>query len=438
MNKFRSTALYLAAGAAMVASAATDDTFRSHFADSTLRIDVVAGGEQARPSLMLRSMSKSPHWAGRRFNLDRQLLRGNGFITAVDSVSGDTVYAGSFSSLFSEWAVAPGQGDRPQAFEHTVMMPLPKATTTISVGFTDARGNVATSASWTYRPGDILVARRRDTTPYQTRYIHGSRRRADKAIDVAILAEGYTKADRKQFFEDASAAVEAILAHEPFASMADRFNFVAVMTPSADRGVSVPLKGRWADTAFDSHFSTLYSDRYLTIPSIFSLYDALDGIAAEHIIVLANTSEYGGGGIFNDYTLTASRHYNFREVVVHEFGHSFGGLADEYFYEGDVMDNTYPADAEPWEPNVTTLVDFHGKWEHLLPDGTMPGDSVSEPGLFEGAAYSFKGFYRSADNCRMRTNDAPGFCPACRLALERMIRHQTEPEASLSGYTEDQ
>ena len=100
------------------------------------------------------------------------------------------------------------------------------------------------------------------------------------------------------------------------------------------------------------------------------IHDALAGIPYEHIIILANTKEYGGGGIYNSYTLTTAHHPMFRPVVVHEFGHSFGGLADEYFYDNDVMTDTYPLDVEPWEQNISTQVDFASKWKDMLTNGT--------------------------------------------------------------------
>ena len=168
---------------------------------------------------------------------------------------------------------------------------------------------------------------------------------------------------------------------------------MAVASPSEDSGVSIPRLGQWRSTAFYSHFSTFYSDRYLTTSRLKDLHDALAGIDYEHIIVLANTDEYGGGGIYNSYTLTTTHHEDFRPVVVHEFGHSFGGLADEYFYEEDMMSDTYPTDVEPWEPNVTTRVDFASKWQDMIPEGTPLPTPVEDfnthkIGLYEGAAYS--------------------------------------------------
>jgi hypothetical protein len=131
--------------------------------------------------------------------------------------------------------------------------------------------------------------------------------------------------------------------------------------------------------------------------------------------VLANTPVYGGGGIFNSVTIMGSDHPTFNEVLVHEFGHAFGGLADEYFYLTEESDQ-YPLDVEPWEPNITTRVDFASKWEDMLPDGA---------GLFEGAGYREKGIFRPAPDCRMRTNRCEGFCPVCSRAIVQMIEYYT-------------
>ena len=109
-----------------------------------------------------------------------------------------------------------------------------------------------------------------------------------------------------------------------------------------------------------------------------------------------------------------THHPSFKPVVVHEFGHSFAGLADEYAYEQEQIP-MYPADIEPWEPNITTLKDFDSKWKNL-----------KGAGLFEGAGYSLKGVYRAYQDCRMRTNEHPVFCLVCQQAIERLIRFYTE------------
>ena len=150
------------------------------------------------------------------------------------------------------------------------------------------------------------------------------------------------------------------------------------------------------------------------------------GIPYEHIIILANTDVYGGGGIYNSYTQTTAHHPMFKPVVVHEFGHSFGGLADEYFYDDDVMTDTYPLDVEPWEQNISTRVNFASKWKDMLPSGTPILTPIAEKkkypvGVYEGGGYSAKGIYRPAYDCRMKTNEYPEFCPVCQRAIRRMI-----------------
>jgi hypothetical protein len=141
---------------------------------------------------------------------------------------------------------------------------------------------------------------------------------------------------------------------------------------------------------------------------------------------------YGGGGILNSYNLSMTHHPQYRPVVVHEFGHSFGGLGDEYAYEQEQIP-MYPHDVEPWEPNLTTLTDFHGKWEDMIEKGT-PRPTPSTPenkgkvGLYEGAGYSLKGVYRGMQDCRMRTNENPEFCPVCNRALQNLIKFYTDEE----------
>lgn len=179
---------------------------------------------------------------------------------------------------------------------------------------------------------------------------------------------------------------------------------------------------------------TFYSPRYLTTNSVHAIHDCLVGIAYEHLIILANTDTYGGGGIYNSYTLTTAHNAMFKPVVVHEFGHSFGALGDEYFYDQpDHTENFYKLDYEPWEQNITSLVDFDSKWADMLDKGTKiptePTDKRKKNytvGVYEGGGYITKGMYRPAVICRMRDNVATQFCPVCQRAIERIIRYNTE------------
>lgn len=404
--------------------------FADHFADKTLRVDYIFNGNASGQAICLDGLSALPTWAGRKHHLAELPLQGNGQIVMRNAASGKTIYTTSFSSLFQEWLETDEARNVTKGFENTFLLPYPLQPVEIEITLLDPRRNVRASMKHIVHPNDVLIEQKGNShiTPHKYLLHNDS---PEKCIDVAILAEGYTLQEMQTFYEDADIACKSIFDHEPFKSMKKRFNVVAVASPSTDSGVSVPRLNEWKHTAFGSHFSTFYSDRYLTTSRVKAIHDALAGIPYEHIIILANTEEYGGGGIYNSYTLTTAHHPMFRPVVVHEFGHSFGGLADEYFYDNDVMTDTYPLDIEPWEQNVSTQVDFAAKWKDMLSENTpvpTPAE-VSEnypTGVYEGGGYSAKGIFRPAENCRMRTNEYPAFCPVCQRALRRIIEFYTE------------
>lgn len=404
--------------------------FADHFADKTLRVDYIFNGNASGQAICLDGLSALPTWAGRKHHLAELPLQGNGQIIMRNAASGKTIYTTSFSSLFQEWLETDEAQNVTKGFENTFLLPYPLQPVEIEITLLDPRRNVRASMKHIVHPNDVLIEQKGNSHITLHKYLlHNDS--PEKCINVAILAEGYTLQEMQTFYEDADIACKSIFDHEPFKSMKKRFNVVAVASPSTDSGVSVPRLNEWKHTAFGSHFSTFYSDRYLTTSRVKAIHDALAGIPYEHIIILANTEEYGGGGIYNSYTLTTAHHPMFRPVVVHEFGHSFGGLADEYFYDNDVMTDTYPLDIEPWEQNISTQVDFAAKWKDMLSENTPVPTSaeVSEnypTGVYEGGGYSAKGIFRPAENCRMRTNEYPAFCPVCQRALRRIIEFYTE------------
>lgn len=403
--------------------------FTEYFQDKTLRVDYLFTGNAAQQAIYLNELSQLPSWAGRQSRLTELPLEGNGQITVRDLASKQCIYRTSFSSLFQEWLSTDEAKTVAKGFENTFLLPYPKQPVEVEVTLLTPRREVMATLKHIVRPDDILIHERGTSHITPHRYLHKSGNEKD-CIDVAILAEGYTEKEMDLFYKDAQKACESLFFYEPFKSMKDKFNIVAVASPSTDSGVSVPREKEWKQTAFHSHFDTFYSDRYLTTSSISAIHNALAGIPYEHIIILANTDVYGGGGIYNSYTLTTAHHPMFKPVVVHEFGHSFGGLADEYFYEDDVMTDTYPLDVEPWEQNISTLVDFSSKWKDMLANDTPSPTPVStkdnyKVGVYEGGGYSAKGIYRPSFNCRMRTNEYPEFCPVCQRAISRIIDFYT-------------
>ncbi len=399
--------------------------FADYFQNKTLRVDYIFTGNATQQAIYLDELSQLPTWAGRQHHLSKLPLEGNGQITVKDLAGKQCIYKTSFSSLFQEWLSTDEAKETAKGFENTFLLPYPKQPVEVEVTLYSPQKEIIATYRHIVSPDDILIHKRgvSHVTPHQYMLRNGNE---TDCIDVAILAEGYTEKEMDIFYQDAQRTCESLFSYEPFLSMKGKFNIVAVASPSTDSGVSVPRESQWKQTAVHSHFDTFYSDRYLTTSRVKSIHNALAGIPYEHIIILANTDVYGGGGIYNSYTLTTAHHPMFKPVVVHEFGHSFGGLADEYFYEDDVMTDTYPLEIEPWEQNISTRVNFASKWQDMLPSGTPIPTPVDEKkkypvGVYEGGGYSAKGIYRPAYDCRMKTNKYPEFCPVCQRAIRRMI-----------------
>lgn len=405
--------------------------FDSYFIDKTLRLDYIFSGSSTSQTVALDQLNQLPQWAGRKRNLSKLQWAGNGQIIVTDKKSNKCIYMDAFSSLFQEWQSTPEAEDIIKSFENTFLIPYPKEEISVEIKLRDEYGLYQTAIKHNVNPRDILIKKKglRNVPDFSILHKGDS---SKTCINVAIIAEGYTQEEMDRFRAYAHIACDQILSHTPFNRLKDKFNFYAVETISKESGVSVPRESIWKETAFHSHFDTFYSDRYLTTTNIKDIHDAIAGIPYSHIIILANTNVYGGGGIFNAYTLTTTGHPDFKPVIVHEFGHSFAGLADEYFYEGsDVLDATYSHDLEPWEPNITTLVNFSSKWKNMLdkqtPIPTKPEQSAIYPvGVYEGAGYSAKGIYRPATDCRMKTNTCKDFCPVCQRAIEQLVKFYTE------------
>ena len=407
--------LFIISALLLSSFSAQAQNFDDYFEDKTLRLDYTFAGDATRQQIFVDELVSLPRWYGRKQHLAELPLKGNGQITVRSLADGMVIYRHSFSSLFQEWVSTAEAKQTQKSFENVFLVPFPKSPVEIKVELFDYHNQVITRLTHKVDPKDILIrkAGERQITPHVT-----LQQAADTArcIRVAFVAEGYQQQEMDVFLNDCRIAMESLFEHEPFKQNQLKFNMVAVMPPSVESGTSEPNKGIWKNTPLGSHFDTFYSERYLTTLHLKKLHDVLAGIPYEHIIVLVNTDRYGGGGIYNSYNLTYAHGKHFRPVVVHEFGHSFGGLGDEYPYGDD--DPMYFADTEPWEPNLTTKHDFNGKWENLIKD--------KKAGFIEGGGYLSKGVWRGYENCRMRTNEEPEFCLVCQQALQRLIDFYTK------------
>lgn len=407
----------------IVAKAATAQVFDDYFEDKTLRIDYIFSGNSSSQAISLDQLNQSPRWYGKRNNLSEVPVEGNGAIIVREHSKENIIYKNSFSTLFQEWLTTDEAKTTIKAFENVFLVPMPKDTVDITVELRNNRREVVASMTHVVNPKDILIRHIGEhKTPYETMLQAAD---TTRCINIAFVAEGYTHEEMPIYIEDVKKSIDALFSHEPFKSRKEVFNIIAVEPASEESGTSVPRKSIWKRTALGSHFDTFYTERYLTTLHLKRLHDVLAGLPYEHIIVLVNTEVYGGGGILNSYNLSAAHHAKTLPVVVHEFGHSFAGLADEYAYDNEPIP-MYPADIEPWEPNITTLKDFHGKWEQMISKKTpvpTPADKkyADAVGVYEGAGYSLNGVYRPMQDCRMRTNENPTFCPVCQKAINNLI-----------------
>ena len=244
-------------------------------------------------------------------------------------------------------------------------------------------------------------------------------------LDIAFVAEGYTEEEMPEFREDVRRISEYFLAAEPFSGFRERITFRAVESPSEGSGVDIPGTNTYVNTSISSSFYTFGSERYLTTKDTWSMRDIAANVPYDQIIILNNSTKYGGGGFYNHYCQSTTDNEWSEIVAIHEFGHAFGGLADEYV-GGVNYDGYYNLKLEPWEPNITTRIDFGSKWLRMIPDTVpvpTPRDSayLHIVGVFEGGGYMAKGIYSPVMNCRMKDNSAPGFCPVCHEAIRQKI-----------------
>lgn len=404
--------------------------FNKYFTENTLRINCIFGGNANEQHIFVDNMNSIPGWYGRKTRLGEFPVEGNAQFEMRDHKTGKVIYRNSLSTLFQEWQTYDEARTSNKSFENVILMPMPKDSAEVTIKLKNNRRVTVASITETIAPKDVLISKKGShPTPYDV--IHKA---ADTSncINIAFLAEGYTETEMEKYINDVKIATDAIFAHEPFLEYKDRFNVIAVKSVSEESGTSVPSKGIWKNTALGSNFDTFHSERYLTTLNLKKVHDWLAGTPYEHIIILVNTDVYGGGGILNYYNLSSTGHKSFKPVIVHEFGHSFAGLADEYAYDWEEIP-MFPLDVEPWEANITTLADFKGKWESLIEKGTpIPTPETKDEkkaknkvGYFEGAGYRTKGVYRGVQDCRMRTNACKEFCIVCKNALTKLIKFYT-------------
>jgi hypothetical protein len=277
-------------------------------------------------------------------------------------------------------------------------------------------------------PADYFIHREAGPV-YKSYMVHDSGDPAQK-VDVVFIPDGFTAVEMDKFREAVKGFSKGLLETPPFAANGDKFNIWLVEAPSAESGTDIPARGIYRQTLVSTSFYTFDSERYNMTYDIKSVRDVAANAPYDVIIILVNTDKYGGGGVYNYYGCFTAFNRQSIGVFIHEFGHCFTWLADEY-YTSDVAYQDYiDLKVEPIQPNVTTLVDFGKKWKKMVKPGTpIPTPRIPENegilGAYEGGLYSSKGIYSPMNKCKMNWLGDP-FCPVCTKTIEGMIEFYTK------------
>ncbi len=403
--------------------------FDKYFKDASLRFDYIHSGTDTSELISKEMFKLEPYWGGTKTKLISPFDYGNYKVVVIDSASSKEIYSNGYSTLFMEWQNTKEAKSVSRAFYESVIMPFPKNTVKIEIRSIDFNQKWTTIYSEYLNPNKDYFINKDKVPSYPVSQINGNKP-SDKALDIVIIPEGYTKDELEKFYVDAKRMTEFLLEVSPFKENSESINVRVVLAPSEESGTDIPGAGVWKNTILNSNFYTFNSERYLTTTDIKSLRDIASTTYYDQIYILVNTEKYGGGGIYNFYNLcTADNKYS-KEVFTHEFGHGLSWLADEYYYD-DEMSEYYDKKLEPREANITTLVNFDKKWKNKLSKDTeiptvINPKTPNKIGVYEGAGYTSKGVYRAYQNCKMKSNSTNEFCEVCKSTIVDVMEYYTK------------
>ena len=404
--------------------------FDKYFTEASLRVDYCLTGDYNTTMFSLKELIREPYWSGSKTNLVDTLEFGNYIVKVFESGTDKLLFSKGYQNLYGEWQTTPEAKLLTKTFDESVIVPFPKERIDIVLNYKTWEGQLTEGMRLTINPDDYFI---RDydnlNLPVYEAWI--GNKDITKAVDIVILPEGYTQAEMGKFIKDCDFFVKSMFSYAPYDRYRESFNIRGVMAPSAESGCTMPGDHIYKNTVMHFSFWTFDSERYCMSTDNRDIRNLAGQVPYDQIYILVNTEKYGGGGIYNFYCSSASSNGFSSDVIIHEFGHGFAGLADEYYNDETGYDHMYNLVLEPWEPNITTLVDFSNKWGDMLNKKT-PVPTPREPkyeqtiGVFEGGGYEPKGMYSPHMDCLMKTFKGHDFCPVCQRAIERMILYYSK------------
>jgi hypothetical protein len=454
-----------------VVSAAAGPAPAPPAAPRTMRLDYYHTGDASSEQFSFDRVVLEPlPWPGNpRRPIDDTNL-GLYFFEVVDRGTNRVLYSRGFSSVYGEWETTGEAKTVRRTFSESLRFPAPAAPVQIVVKKRDRANAFREVWTLTIDPKDMFIDASRPPSPGPLLEIQKTGDPADR-VDFLILGDGYTAAERGKFEKDARRLTELLFAVSPFKEHRRDFNVWGLCPPAEESGISRPSTGIQRRSRIGATYDAFGSERYILTFENRSFRDVASFAPYEFVEILTNSRTYGGGGIFGQYSTVAADSLWAPYVFVHEFGHHFAALADEYF-TSPVSYEPAGAKVEPWEPNVTALLDPKNlKWKDLVAAGTPiptpwskeefekasrdfqkrraeiraangPEDEMDrlfteekvfetkllssdryagKVGAFEGALYEAKGYYRPQNDCIMFTRDAVPFCAVCQRGISRVI-----------------
>jgi hypothetical protein len=412
---------------APVLEAQTD--YEKYFEHGLLRIDYYHEGNSDTEKVLIHCFKKDPFFAGSAATLTDAFNYGKYMLEVFDSLSDKLIYSRGFCSLFEEWQLT-GEADTVyKRFEECLRFPMPKNTVLIKLSGRD-RKNIFRPLFQKYiNPAEITFTE----NPFLENaffdvYYSGP---ADKNVDIVIIPDGYTEKELSKLEQDAQRMVKYLINCRPFDEKSDNINIRAVYAVSEESGCDLPGEGIYKNTILSTNFYTFGSERYLTSEAYHRICDLAAVVPYEQIFIMVNHEKYGGGGIYNFYSLASSDNEHSDFLFIHEFGHAFAALGDEYYSSEVAYSDYYAKDVEPYQPNLSTLINFESKWKHMIEkDIPVPTPRSEEyagkTGVFEGGGYTSKGVYSPAMDCTMKSVSYDNFCPVCQNAILKIIDYYSK------------
>ncbi len=441
----------------------------------SMRVDFYHTGNRNLEIFSLDQVVLEPLlWSGNMLQPIDSTFRGQYAFSVVDSDSGEIAWSRSFSSIYGEWETTGEAREINRTFHESLRFPAQSQSFDVIVSKRDDKNEFQEVWKARIDPNDYLVHQESAAYADHVVVIEQNGDPASK-VDLLILGDGYTLAEKDKFIDRAKEMTQILFATSPFKERRSDFNVWAFAPLAAQSGVSRPSTGIYRDTPIGATYDAFRSERYVLTTDNKAFRRIASSVPYDFVEILTNSETYGGGGIYGLYGTVAADSEWGPYVFVHEFGHHFAGLADEY-YTSSVAYEAPDHIEEPYEPNVTALMDpAKLKWRHLVAQHTplptpwpkelyeehsfayqarrnkMREENVPESemnalfrsnqdfaenlfskanhrndiGAFEGAKYQAKGFYRSALNCIMFTRTEE-FCAVCSAAIEEVIDEYTK------------